>query len=429
MGLPIFLARLRGNSDANVLAMAAVLMPVMIGAAGLGVDTIQWTLAQRQMQRMADTAALAGALAKSQGFSASSSASAALTAAKLTTMNRIPVIETPPTSGSYSGNTGAVRVILTTSKPLPFSSLFLRAGPLIRVEATAASVSNGTYCVLSLESTSTAGVTLQGSSSVDMGCGIATNSTAAQAITTGGSSSVAASPVAAVGGLRSSVNYAPGTVLLPHSLAQQDPFKSLPSLSPYTTSSYPTSGLPTVCKLATSLKVQPNTTVNVTNPSGVACYKDMSLKGNVTFAPGLYYFSGGSLDIAASANVSGTGVTFILPYVSPSSSANVNVSGSATVNLSAPTSGTYAGVLIYQDRLAPSNGSNTISGNGSSKLQGAIYMPAQQVTLAGTIGMNTKCLQIVARRVAFSGASTIENDCPTNSGAHAFTGTRVFLVG
>src|SRR3546814_4379165 len=54
-------------------------------------------------------------------------------------------------------------------------------------------------------------------------------SRASNAVYAGGSSTVAATPVAAVGGLTSSSNYATGTTLLPYSIPVQDPFAGLPT--------------------------------------------------------------------------------------------------------------------------------------------------------------------------------------------------------
>jgi hypothetical protein len=56
-------------------------------------------------------------------------------------------------------------------------------------------------------------------------------------------------------------------------------------------------------------------------------------------------------------------------------------------------------------------------------------MPGQEVEFTGTTGMNTNCLQLVARRLTFTGNSAISNVCPANSGAQSFTGTAVRLVG
>jgi hypothetical protein len=108
--------------------------------------------------------------------------------------------------------------------------------------------------------------------------------------------------------------------------------------------------------------------------------------------------------------------------------ATVNMNGGATVNITAPTSGTYAGVMFYQDRTATNVTTNQVNGNASSKFQGAIYMPKQDVQFSGSSGMNTHCLQIVSRRITMTGNNAIQNDTCTGTGSSAVTGTQVRLV-
>src|SRR6478609_819598 len=55
-----FIKKLVGDRRGNVLAIAAACLPLVVGAAGLATDTIQWTLWRRQLQRAADSAAIAG---------------------------------------------------------------------------------------------------------------------------------------------------------------------------------------------------------------------------------------------------------------------------------------------------------------------------------------------------------------------------------
>lgn len=400
--------------------IATLSLPILIGAGGLATDTIQWTLWQKEMQRQADSAALAGAFARAQGADPIANATTDINRYSFVTLSAAPTVENAPTTGSYAGDANAVRVVLQTSRKLPFSSLFLASPPTLRAEATAAVVSNGNYCVIAFENMATAGVIMQGNATVNMGCGIATNSTASNAVVAGGSSSVYATPVSAVGGLQSSSNYASGTVLQPHSINQQDPFAALP-----------TPVVPPGC--ANQLNVAPNATLNVANPTGVACYRGMNIKGAVTFAPGIYIIDGNAFSAGSQATISGTGVTFILTSNNatsdPSTIATFDMNGGANVQLTAPTSGTYQGVLIYQDRRALDSGSNTINGNASSKLQGAVYMPSQAVSFSGDSGMDTQCVQIAARRVTFIGNNNIVNNCPSGSGSSSFIGTRVQLVG
>jgi Flp pilus assembly protein TadG len=414
------LRALLSDSRGNVLVLSALAMPLMIGAAGLAMDTVQLTLIQRQLQRQADSAALAGALARAQGAAASPAATSSITRDSMVALSKAPVIENGPTKGSYAGNTGAVRVVIESTQTQVFADMFRDKPATLRVEATAASMTNGNYCVVSLEKSAAVGINLQGNAGVDMGCGLATNSKGSPAVTTGGSSTVKVSHVAAVGGLKSSVNYSANTVLLPYAIPQKDPYASLPT---------PT--VPAGC--SAQLNVQPNAVMNVSNPSGTACYRGMNIKGTVTFASGTYIIDGGSVSLGAQAVVNGTGVTFILTSATAASNASsvatLDMNGGARVNLTATTSGTYAGVLFYQDRRAAAGTTNTVNGNAVSKFQGGFYFASQDLSFSGDSGMTTDCVQLVSRRVTFIGNTRIVNVCPVDSGAGSFIGTRVFLVG
>ncbi|AJR25915.1 MULTISPECIES: pilus assembly protein TadG-related protein [Sphingobium] len=411
--------RLLRDRTGNVLMMAAASMPVLVGAAGLATDTVQWTLWKRQIQRQADSAALAGAYAVAQGFSASDSATSDINRMSLVNLTQTPTIENAPTTGSYAGNSKAVRVVLQTSAELPFSKILGVKAPVIYGEATAAVVGSGDYCVVALEKTSAVGITLQGNATVNLGCGIATNSRASNAVYAGGSSTVTATPVAAVGGLTSSSNYVSPTTLLPYSIPVLDPYASLPT---------PTASDLSGC--GGNANVQPNNSKSISP----GCYKNFNVKGTLNMAPGVYFIDSTTFDIGSQAVVNGTGVTIILTSSNaannPSSIANVNINGGATLNLKAPTdlSDPYHGVLFYQDRRALDSGTNTINGNASSVLQGAFYFPGQALSFSGTSGMTTDCVKMVGKRVTFIGNSNIVNQCK-DTGVDKFTATLVKLVG
>lgn len=406
----------------NALAIAAAALPMLIGAAALAVDTINLTLTKRELQREADSAAIAGAYGKLQGFAANTSAQRDLTInakAQLATTT----IENAPTAGPFAGNTRAVRVILTSRLTTPLMGFFGSKARTIRVEATAESVYTGQFCMVSLENGTATGISFNGNTSVDLGCGIVTNSKSNAAISATGSASVHATPVAAVGDVPSSSAYASGTTLLPWSPVQADPYAALPR----------TPSPPANCTWV-SLDSQPNQTNDLRltiSPDGNYCVRDgADIKGTTILAPGIYYIDGGSFSLGAQANLQGSGVTFILTSSTPadtSSFATVSMNGGAVVNLTAPTSGTYAGLLFYQDPRTP-YGNDTINGNSVSTFQGGLYFPSRQLTFNGNTGMNTQCLQLVARTLVFSGNSSIQNTCPANSGAHAFDAIFVRLV-
>lgn len=408
------LRHLLRDSAGSMIVISAACLPLLIGAAGLAVDTAQWTYWKRQLQREADSAAIAGAFAKAQGKDAVAAATNDLSRTGTITLSGAAGISSAPTTGAYAGNAQAVRVAIATTRRLPFSGMFMSAAPSITAHATAAVVSNGDFCALALGSTSAVGITMQGNASLNFGCGLATNSRSANAVTAGGSSSVTATPVSAVGGLTASSNYVGGTQLLPYSLPQPDPYATLANPSP------------------SSCQNQVTVAPNSSQTLAPGCYRGINIKGTATLSPGVYYIDGSSFSLGSQANVTGDGVTIVLTSSSaattPSSIATLDMNGGATVQLTASTSGTYAGILFYQDRRAQDSGSNTINGNASSKLQGAFYFPSQEIDFSGTSGMTTDCLQLVALRLTFIGNTSISNQCPASSGAGSFKGTQVRLV-
>lgn len=401
----------------NTLIIVAGAAPLLIGASALGLDTIQVTLAKRSLQRSADSAAMAGAYASLQNAPVNAAVTRDLTHNNGMDLAGAPTIENAPTTGPFAGNARAVRVVLQANRSVPFMSFFTGSTMTVRVEATAAAVPDGVYCVISLESTAATGVSFAGSTNTDLGCGVATNSTGAEAISVNGNPQVTASPIAAVGGVPDPSRFSSGTVTLPYSPPQPDPFAVLPAAD-----------IPSGMTCQPALSVGPNETQTVSP----GCYRGMDIKGTVTFEPGVYYIDGSTLSFGSQASVTGNGVTFVLTSssatTSPSSIAQLDMNGGATVNLTAPNSGTFNGVLVYQHRNAPLTNQH-INGNSTSHIDGAFYMPSTEITFNGNAGMEVQCLRLVGRRVNFSGNSNLTNTCPANSPTRGFDGLMVRLVG
>jgi Flp pilus assembly protein TadG len=406
---------LRRCRKGNALILVATTAPLIIGAAAIGLDSIQLTLSKRQLQRAADSAALAGAYNVAQSKSAATAVTRDLEVNNVTGLSSAPVVQNGPASGAYAGNSKAVRVVLSLQKDVPFIGFFTGKPMSVQAEATAALVFSGQHCVISLENTAVTGIHFSGSTVVNLGCGVSSNSTSSQAVVADGASRVTATPISAVGTVPASASYVGTTQILSRSQRQADPFAAIPDPQ-----------LPSPCQ--PELTVQPTQTRTVSP----GCYRGMTIHGTVNLLPGTYFIDGGALRFTATAVVNGTGVTFVMTSSNatsnPASIATLDMHGGAVLNLSAPDSGTYKGVLMYLDRRAPLN-TVTINGNSASSFEGAFYMPSQQVTFVGNTGMRTRCIQFVARRMTFSGNSNIENQCPTNGGSRAFDAVTVRIVG
>jgi Flp pilus assembly protein TadG len=423
-----FMKKLWRDKRGNALVIIGAALPLIVGSAGLASDTIQWTLWKRQLQRAADSGAMAGVYAIVEDDGTRSNVSSAVDR-DLTYNNHLAYTYTKvvgaPTSGTYSSDPYAVSVQLSVQKALGFSGMFLSYTPTITATGVATVVPSGKYCVISLEEAAVTGIDATGSTNVNLGCGMITNSVSMTAAVATGSSSVAASPIAAVGGIPASTHWASGTVLQPFTVAQADPFANVNPPSP------------TTCNPARNS--QPSDHWTDTNNSTATtsddalepgCYAGLNLKGDVTLKTGTYYIDGGDFTVNSGAVINCSECVIIMSNRDPSATAigDVDLNGNATINMTAPDSGTYSGILFYQDRRAASDNDIKINGNSSSVFRGAFYFPKADLTFNGNAGMQTNCMQIVAKDVTFTGNSAITNTCPSGSGSHSFDGKKVRLV-
>lgn len=392
---------LRSDMRGNVLVVVAIGTTSLVGAAGIGVDTVQWYLWKRQLQQAADSGAMAGALSLFSG-SGFDQPSRDEVARNYTGPYTITDLRNPPSSGAYSGDSGAIEIIATTSQRLPFSSLFLSTPPSIRVRSVAATVADGEFCVISLAGSGT-GVEVQGSAQVDLGCGTSANSPDGIAVDLSGSSFLGSNPISAVGGIDyASRNIANGTTMLPFGLPVADPLASRGL-------SVPTS--PAGCT-SQSGNVRP--AQNVTLNPGRFCH-GLDLKGDVTLNPGVYIVDGNSLSINSQARVRGEGVTFVLTGPNANSIATVSINGGADVELTAPDDAQdplWAGILFYQDPRGVAT--HTINGGADLEFEGIIYMPTGDISFSGGSTQKAECLLLISLRVRFTGDSGLGNDCPSH---------------
>jgi len=427
----------RGNS----LAIVGIALPFVIGAAGVGVHSMQLSLIKRQLQREADSAALAGAysLFQSQGNSAAiAQANKALAQNPLVTNASATITPGAYTNASNTTYTSAMYVRLESAQETPLMAIFGQGTTGIWAEARAAIVPDGKVCFLALENGANTGVTFAGNSSLNLGCGVGTNSiSVVAAVNVNGQPSVTASPIVAMGGIAPSSAYAPGTVLMPNHAQMPNPFASS-NLDP--SSSSTSNG---ACKQGSNwnvIDVGSNTTVDSSSGSPYApgCYGTINVQGTLTLAPGTYYLANGAnnagLQIGSQGHLTCMGCTFVLTSTTTNNSssfATMSINGGAEVDLSAPTSGQYAGITIYRDvRAAATNQCCTINGNSNSTLSGAFYFPNDTLLFNGTSGMSLNCFQMVALRLTFSGDSNITNTCtPVAGNSAAWTLDAVRLIG
>lgn len=401
-----FLKKLWKDPRGNAMMIAAAAMPVMVGAAGLGTDTIQWAVWKRSLQRAADSAAFAGTYASAAGDSVTSSVSTDLSRNNFTKVplkSGYPQIAYPAPTADY---TNAVQVTLAVQKKLGFSGLFMTSAPTITVSATAGVTNAGDYCVIGLRKDTAPGIKVGGNTTTNMGCRAISNSRAGtdSVKEMGGTYTFNSPAVAGVGGLPTSMNGV--AKMLPHHMAMPDPFAG----------KYPTDIPPgTQCK-----NFNQNTTTETTGTGQSAvttnylepgCYTSFAPNGNKTYnmKSGVYYLKNTDFQLSGQDTIVSMdgGVTIILTGDTPGS---VKVNGNSTVNIAAQTTGTYANMLFIQSGGASVDNNNTINGTSASKYDGAFYFPNGQLSMTGDTANMTKCTMMVGYTVVFSGNSNLQND-------------------
>lgn len=406
------------NDRGNALLIGAAALPMIVACAGLASDTIQWTLWKRQLQRAADSAAIAGVYDRENASPNGSTSTVSATVAHDLTLNDhtwmavmsgYPVINYDsncPVSSGASSMSNRVCVTLAVQQSLPFSSLFMSTAPTITASATAASIATGTPCALALNSSGTA-MNYSGNATVSAPtCILYSDSAASNAASAGGSSAVTAKSIAAVGGIQQSNNWNVQSYI-PYSPSIADPFASI---TPDPTQMNCTNAALTNTSTASSVG-----SYNCFSSLSVGSNKSLNLDTIMGTGVKTIYINGGSVDLKGDFTCSNC--TIVLTNKSTASNATIgswSSNAQATNNISAPTTGTYSGIAVYQDRRATGN-TDKINGGASNVIQGAIYFPKDTLWINGTGTATSLCAMWVANNITFLGNSSIAISSPNDS--------------
>jgi Flp pilus assembly protein TadG len=376
----------------NVALLFAFLTPMAIGGAGIATEVGLWYHRRLELQSAADAAAYAAAVELRAGGTQTTFTAEALAAAQAAGFDPNQgtiTVNNPPQSGTHQNNQ-AIEVLISENVPRFFSSIFVNT-PLIEHTRSVTIFQTAAYgCIDALNPTASATVLVSGSANVTTsGCSIMANSMASNAIQAQGSATLSTDCLISVGG----VSLTSGVT---ETVCQAPLTQAPPVADPYGDVTMPTpqSG----CQDTTGPTYSPGTYCN-----------GLTLQSAANLQPGTYYIEGGDLKINAGANVIGNGVTIFMQ-----GSNTVDMNGNATVNISAPTDGPYAGMLMIGDRSCTSCGSNTsetLNGTAGSLMTGAIYFPKQNVNYLGNFAGVNGCTQVVADTITWNGHTHLSINC------------------
>lgn len=424
--------RLKKNERGVTIVYLAVAMPVFLGFAGLAFDASLWYMERRILQSTVDAATMAAAFSYHNGGSDTDMLTYATNSAStnnytVSGSNTLAINE-PPTSGNFNGQAGYIQGVITSPGTSLFSAAIGFQPPTINVSATATVTNNGEACMVALHETADKAIELSGSATVDMDCGVASNSNSNEAVYLNGNIDISAEPAISADGdvyEGGSSSVAADTEIIPHNGDVSDPYADIvaPSNGCDVTFGNGTSGTlagnTSSSFIAEDLDGDGNGLGTYTLQPGTYC-QDFPIDGlEVTLAPGQYVLDGADFDVQSSGTIlTGDAISIVLTGDNPADVGQIDIQG-GTIQLQAITptdraDGTvtgvaeaYEGVLFYVDRIAPfaSTGTDThlINGNANMILDGSIYIPTQMIDYLGTTGNNTTCTQVIASMVKVSG--------------------------
>lgn len=426
-----FLCRLAEDRSGVSAIVLGLSLSTVLGLSGLAVDAGLWYNDKRTVQGVADLAAWTAAqtyLAENATGSAATDATAAATATASANglrsgVNGVTVtVNNPPKSGSYLGNGSAFEVVISKSENLFFSTRYLNA---VTVTARAVSLyqttttgGGGPGCLNAMLPGPMSQIYVANGAQVNASaCGMYANGSSSSAVDVQGGANVKVDYVHVVGGVTTgnggSITNSGATVT--NSSAAVDPYSGL-TLNQIETST----GTTVNCSSYSMLNESSWQSTPYALSPGVYCGGVSVSNGNsLSLSPGIYYMVGGNLNIMSGTNVA-SGVTIVMV---PANGVNptLQIGNGANVTMSSMSTGPTAGITVYQD---PSNATTMSicgsSGGGVITINGTLYAPGAQLSIANGCNINgkatasTECFEIIAGTINLQGGmGAALNSCST----------------
>ncbi|MGH6840007.1 MAG: TadE/TadG family type IV pilus assembly protein [Methylocella sp.] len=403
--------------------MFGLMAPFFIAALTLGTETGRWYSIQQTMQGAADSSAISAAVGFNAGNTnvALQGTAAAASNGFVNGSNSTTVtVNQPPLSGPNVATPGAVEVIIKQPQKLLFSSLFLKSPVVVQGRAVAVADS-GIPCLHALNGLLgipiAPGITEAALANVlaDQ-CNIADNSPSPLALTVAALANMTAQKINVVGGYVDVL----GTVTTTQGIHTGAPVTPDP-LAGTTVPAFSTTCDPHSArygKITSSVTLSPGTYCNgISVGAGAA----------VTLNPGTYYLDGALLSpglaVTAGGSLTGTGVTIVLTSSTGlfSNLVNVDLGGllsGGVINLTAPTSGPFANLVVFVDSRALAS-VVTFRGGTQNSFVGTIYAPSSQVVyaLGGSATKTGQCTRLIANTINFLLTGASFSKCALTLGA------------
>jgi hypothetical protein len=419
-------------------------MGLILAIVSLAMDGGRMFDERRHAQAAADAAALAAAVdlfnnyATNSGLDPSGTAvTAALASAAANSfandgVKSIVKVNIPPKSGDFSGQSGYAEVIITSNLTSSFSSGLTGGKSPVKARAVAVCPSKaaGTADVLLLATLGPA-VTLSGNATADIAGTLTVNSTDPAAVTLTGNATLITDSTSVVGGYRADVYTTLRGSISTGASSTADPLAKLAVPPTKTTTTTTIKGKTRT--ITTPIPTRSSATlyyysgdVATLNPGIYIGGISASGDANITLKPGTYFIEGGGIKLSGQSSLTANGV---LIYNTSGSGLNypgpISLSGGTQVNWTAPTSGTYKGIALFQDRSVTTK--VQASGGGSMHIDGTLYAPGADMVFTGSSSATDQFgTGVIASTVTVTGSGRVTIGSASASGGS--TGGRISLA-
>lgn len=438
--------RLRADQQGTVAVLMALLLPVLIGGLGLGVEISNWYLKTRAMQNAADAAAIAAASNNGSDYALEAKAVAAQYGF-VDGKNNVTVAVSNSAACPVGANLTppCYSVTISSIVPIYLSQVVGYQGDVTlngsRAKAlTSAAKADITeikqpICLLALSSSGQALRTNGAPNSNFTGCSVMSN---ADAICNG-------SNLNAYYGLAAGTNTDCGNRMQSSVPAVNDPYLVMANNIPKDTcTSYPQeSGNGNKSTIPASNQWTNNLSVTLANTltgavsgnpyTGVVFCGDVQLTDDVTIHTpndtdgAVIVIENGQLDLNGHTlrTANGSAVTIVFSGTNGNYThyPTDNSSGKGGVlNIQAPSapSAPFPGMAIYQDPRLTTGVDVTYTGNNPQwSISGGVYLPNANVTVSGDVSESSNgadCFVMVASTVLINGTSNIYQQSPSGAG-------------
>jgi hypothetical protein len=416
------LRRLRADERGAVSVMMGVLMIPLVGALGIGFEVSNWYLKVRGMQNAADAATLAAATNAGSNYDVEAKAVAARYGFVNGTNNiSIAVSNTAACPG---GGNNCYSVAISGLVPLLLSQVVgyrgdatLNGAPQKQLGAQAVATTPIPFCLLALGGN---GIRTNGAPKANMGCNVMSNTSA----TCNGHNLGA--PIGAAHGTNSGCGVSP----LSNLPIVVDPYIGLASKIP----ADPCGGF--YGQESNNNNTQWGAGSRSLSGNVVVC-GDLQLTGNVTIdapAGAVLVIENGQLDTGRFSLTTTRGSALTVVFSGSNSAPYTHApTGGGTLDITAPTSGPWSGVAIYQDPKLTSGVDISAAGNSPTwNITGLVYLPHSSVTFSGAVnksGNGQSCFVLVVLDITVNGTGSIlPNDGACNLAGLGMPSARGALV-